>query len=496
MIFDRSGGCASKPFNIVSDPRLFIRIVVGCLIVDDASLGFTMPDSENTFRLTLGGIKFVVQRQPFVVPAFDTLITRGTTCWRAKWADERPSGWPSVERDEWPLVLKSSWPYIKRPHEGHLLHRLRGDPAVPEVIAWGVAKLHDQDYTTHHSRGGFAMRTLHPASVRSYSRSGSRSNSSRSRQSRSSLRGRVVKRSQRTQPRLPACSMPAETARFHARINHLTIMIYVGRPFRAAERPASELFAVLGVAVAAIGRLYVRHGILHRDISSRNILMAEGLSFRMRQNPWAALIDFDMALNRSSPATQSPERTGTLRYMAILLLDTKIRVPHLVWFDLESVFWYMFIEVLHASLLADHATELDTAASLGDMYKGKMALLESFGRLHSSVERNSTLSPAIKALWCVLHTFNRRLLDESQPGFRFSYGVEGVIVFGASVRYSDDPPPMAQLPGPNDPFATTPQNVRAWVDVLLGQVLSVGRQHCESLRSEHVVFRQVEEAEA
>jgi hypothetical protein len=68
MVYDRSGGCASQPSSTIDDPRLFVRIVVGRLVADDATLGSALPDADETFRLTLAGINFVEQRQPFVVP--------------------------------------------------------------------------------------------------------------------------------------------------------------------------------------------------------------------------------------------------------------------------------------------------------------------------------------------------------------------------------------------------------------------------------------------
>jgi hypothetical protein len=43
-----------------------------------------------------------------------------------------------------------------------MLEHTRDDPGVPEVIAWGIAQLHDKDYATNSSRGGFSMRMLQP----------------------------------------------------------------------------------------------------------------------------------------------------------------------------------------------------------------------------------------------------------------------------------------------------------------------------------------------
>ncbi len=161
MVFDRSGGCASVPFDITCKIRLFVQVIVRRLVTDDAMLSFTMPDADDTFQLTLNKIAFLVQRQPFVVPAFHSLVTRGTTCWRAKWAGESPVGWPSENEDESPLVLKSSWPYGEHQHKGDILHGLQNDRSVPKIIAWGAAQLSNEPYTTLSSRGSFKRRRLH-----------------------------------------------------------------------------------------------------------------------------------------------------------------------------------------------------------------------------------------------------------------------------------------------------------------------------------------------
>jgi hypothetical protein len=104
-VVDRSGVCVSHPFDIAADPHKFLRCIAGFLVLDEARLGFRSPDDHDSFKVTFNKKEYIVQRAPFVVPAFDKLVGRGTTCWRAKWAnrEERPDGWAKEEDEEWPL---------------------------------------------------------------------------------------------------------------------------------------------------------------------------------------------------------------------------------------------------------------------------------------------------------------------------------------------------------------------------------------------------------
>ena len=108
----------------------------------------------------------------------------------------------------------------------------------------------------------------------------------------------------------------------------------------------------MAVTTGLVGaaRIYAKHGIIHRDISHGNLLIAQGPTFTRCCNRWAGLIDFDMAKRDSEVDNTTvdegtfPDRTGTLLYMAITLLNTEIRLKrHLIWFDLESIFWVAFL---------------------------------------------------------------------------------------------------------------------------------------------------------
>ncbi len=96
-----------------------------------------------------------------------------------------------------------------------------------------------------------------------------------------------------------------------------------------------ELFEALHDAIRAHRSLYLKGGILHRDISSNNIIItspekADG--FR------GMLIDLDLTKERDSGPSGVRHRTGTMQFMAIEVLRG---VDHTYRHDLESFFYVL-----------------------------------------------------------------------------------------------------------------------------------------------------------
>jgi serine/threonine protein kinase len=125
------------------------------------------------------------------------------------------------------------------------------------------------------------------------------------------------------------------------------MMSYVGRPFSSARHSPGQFDAALRVAIVTIGRIFVQHGILHRDLSRGNLLIAEGPAFQQRRNQWAGLVDFDLAVHADDQQPSgAPERTGTPAYMALNVLDPALLSAHCIWYDVESAFWLLFLQTL------------------------------------------------------------------------------------------------------------------------------------------------------
>jgi hypothetical protein len=63
-----------------------MRCVAGLHVLDDARPRYS---SANNATVTFEGTNFIVNHKPVVVQQFDLLVSRATTCWRAKWANPR-----------------------------------------------------------------------------------------------------------------------------------------------------------------------------------------------------------------------------------------------------------------------------------------------------------------------------------------------------------------------------------------------------------------------
>jgi serine/threonine protein kinase len=81
--------------------------------------------------------------------------------------------------------------------------------------------------------------------------------------------------------------------------------------------------------------LYVQGNILHRDISSNNILITDpGTADGFK----GMLIDLDLAKVRDSCPSGARHRTGTVQFMAIEVL---LRIDHTYRYDLEPFFYVL-----------------------------------------------------------------------------------------------------------------------------------------------------------
>ena len=138
LIMDRSGAYLSQVVDVKGRPDLLIQAVLGFLLARDDRLGIEDLGDTDDFHLTVQGMEFRARRPPFVAPVYDRLVGRGTTCWRATWADEskRPSYWPNAQEEEFPLVIKSSWPHMDRMSEGSILGELKDERTVSPLIAF------------------------------------------------------------------------------------------------------------------------------------------------------------------------------------------------------------------------------------------------------------------------------------------------------------------------------------------------------------------------
>jgi serine/threonine protein kinase len=147
-----------------------------------------------------------------------------------------------------------------------------------------------------------------------------------------------------------------------------------------------------------------RHKILHRDISSENIMVnPNGPS-----SPWVILNDFDLAGQEQAEdhpvsGTSTRHRTGTLPFMAIELLrkaDTGHRLEH----DLESLFYVaVWWAVEGTNSQRHHATAVRRMISLKkDWNKGTVKDIAATKKEFLTSPLEIELSPDFNSVWIVL----------------------------------------------------------------------------------------------
>lgn len=117
--------------------------------------------------------------------------------------------------------------------------------------------------------------------------------------------------------------------------------------------------------------------VLHRDISFQNI--------RVNENNEPIICNFDIAIESNSKASRLQERTGTVQFMAIGILNGE---SHRAFHDCESVYWLYSIALLRkrASPKVEKYVEaiMDSSKELFDLGLAKigfMACMLSFNTL-------------------------------------------------------------------------------------------------------------------
>ncbi|KAK0706790.1 hypothetical protein B0T26DRAFT_756246 [Lasiosphaeria miniovina] len=329
-VFDRSGLYSSGALDLRRDSRLtpFLSAVLGYRLMRDGELGrsgIIRTDEVGSFitfelepepgHAAALGEKLYLEDQPIALSR--TLVGQGTACYRGR----RPTS------SRWHCVVKFTWRWARTRPEEELL-RLAGEKGVRGLVSLD----YDKRYTS-------------TADLRSGLRWGPHR--------------RLVSQQQQQQqqqhqadnliPRGTAAAaagagagildVTEATSRFlQNRILTCLVVSPAGRPLWTFQT-ALELLRVLCDAVSAHWSLLQRAGILHRDVSPQNIVIADGDSGSV-----GILIDLDVALDVASggPASPPGEVVGTRMFMAVeLLLLGKEGGRHTHRHDLESFLYVL-----------------------------------------------------------------------------------------------------------------------------------------------------------
>ncbi|KND90070.1 hypothetical protein TOPH_05277 [Tolypocladium ophioglossoides CBS 100239] len=338
-IFDRSGPYSSGEFDIHREPKKFARALVAYATMGDDAMGldlsiewkkghryFTAEDVKGNNKQVELNTLLVRQR---------AVVCRGTTCFSTRQG-----------------VAKFSWRSSKRPSEvRHLkLAQEKGVEGVATLVAYReITSIDDL-------RGGmkFSSGTRHNfrATVHERSDSYSRiqgSDTSESKRKRKSSLEEVSRSTRRRSNSQKSALGHARRSNDRARPslytqnredlceNRILSCLVIAPTGRVVSDFGSirELLEALRDAIRGHQSLYLKAGILHRDISSNNIIIT---------NPENSggfkgmLIDLDLAKERDSGPSGARQRTGTMEFMAIEVLRG---TDHTYRHDLESFFYVL-----------------------------------------------------------------------------------------------------------------------------------------------------------
>ncbi|KAI0108709.1 serine/threonine-protein kinase Sgk2 [Nemania sp. FL0031] len=344
-IFDRSGAYSSGPFDIHHEPDKFARALVGYTTMDDVMMGLdTFIEREDNHRyITLSDVNNNETRIKLnqAMVRQKAIVCRGTTCYK-------------TENNH---VAKFSWASDKRkPEVEHLkLAEERGVKGVARVVA------HRRITTVAEMREGLQFPKAHwfrrddihfedlPSATTSTSAlghkrksssditsdSGSGSKRPRSNSQRSKLVRKLDDQPSIASEAKPSLYTPGEDL-WDDRIYSCLVISPAGRVISEFST-AKELLESLQDAIKAHQSLYTTGNILHRDISSNNIIITDPTTtttdgFR------GMLIDLDLAKVRDSGPSGARHQTGTMQFMAIEVLR---KADHTYRHDLESFFYVL-----------------------------------------------------------------------------------------------------------------------------------------------------------
>ncbi|KAF5019918.1 hypothetical protein F66182_8058 [Fusarium sp. NRRL 66182] len=335
-IFDRSGPYSSGIFDIHQEPDKFARALVGYATMDDATMGLdTFIDRKHGHHcVTLNDAndREMSMRLARPIVRQKAVVCRGTTCFDTRGGN----------------VAKFSWVSDKRKLEVEQLKlaEQRGVQGVARVVA------HRQITTIAEIREGLDFRERHrfrnetaqldglPSTSSGDKRKSSSDHSSESASGSKRLRPSTQKPKllQMTGQSLSNLIRPSLYTSgedlWDNRIYSCLVISPAGRvisDFRTIE----ELLRAMRDAIKAHQSLYTVGNILHRDISSNNIIITKP---ELADGFEGMLIDLDLAKERDSGPSGARHQTGTMQFMAVEVLR---RVDHTYRHDLESFFYVL-----------------------------------------------------------------------------------------------------------------------------------------------------------
>ncbi|KAJ2996584.1 hypothetical protein NUW58_g927 [Xylaria curta] len=341
-VFDRSGAYSSGPFDIHDEPGKFARAFIGYTTMGDDAMGLDTfierKDGHRYVTLDDANGKETKVRLDKAMVRQKAIVCRGTTCYGTRNSH----------------VAKFSWASDKRKLEVEQLKLAeeKGVKGVARVVA------HRQITTIAEMREGLEFPKPHkfrddavqfgdpPSATASANTSGNKrksssdhtsDNASESKRRQSNNQKSKLAKEFNDQRSIgkdkPSLYTPSEDL-WDNRIYSCLVVSPAGRVI-SEFKTIKELLESMRDAIKAHQSLYVTGNILHRDISSNNIIITEpdtADGFK------GMLIDLDLAEVRDSGPSGARHRTGTMQFMAVEVLRT---ADHTYRHDLESFFYVL-----------------------------------------------------------------------------------------------------------------------------------------------------------
>ncbi|KMU83322.1 hypothetical protein CIHG_01104 [Coccidioides immitis H538.4] len=369
-VFDRSGCYSPGCFDIHDEPKRFVQVIAGYIMMNEDELGldtFTEWDGDRRFiNIKQDGSETAkrLQLKPDPLTHQQAIVCRGTACYLTKAPDS----------EDWNHVTKFSWTSDRQKPEADLLRlanqkgvegiaRLVSHCSVTSMKDMRLGLVFKKPYSFRGTAGvasffSQSFSQFQPPSVLSQSFGGLRGLSiAQSTGERTSLRKRKssdvsIKPSKRSRsssqqlnPLQNEVTCDVEDAQgaslltpadgpYDNRILRCLVIYPAGRPIYKYESPP-ELLEALRDAIKAHRSLYAKGNILHQDISENNIIITDS----KKTGHAGMLIDMDLAKELGSGRSGAHCRTGTMEFMAIEVL---LNIDHTYRHDLES-FFYIFI---------------------------------------------------------------------------------------------------------------------------------------------------------
>ena len=339
-VFDRSGPYSSGPFNIHDEPEKFARALVGYATADDDAMGLdTFIERKSGHRHVMlydknGSESIVRLTKPIVRQR--AIVCRGTTCYATRNGHVAKFSWTSGKRRPEVDMLKLAEERNVQGVARVVAYRridsiadIRGGLEFPQSHRFRDDAVHFEDLPAAAASSSTSSRKRSSDDSSDNTSGPSKRRSSRQK-SKLSQEFNEQQATNKTRPSLYTTGQDP----WEDRIFSCLVVSPAGRVIGDFVT-VRELLESMRDAIKAHQSLYTIGDILHRDISSNNILITEP---KLADGFKGILIDLDLAKLRGSGPSGARHRTGTMQFMAIEVLR---KADHTYRHDLESFFYVL-----------------------------------------------------------------------------------------------------------------------------------------------------------